>query len=219
VTVSAASSLRDVLPPLIGGARLNVGGSQDLATQIREGAPVDVVVLADGAMISALAADGLVVGTRSIATNRLAIIVASDNPGAITRPADLARRGVKLVIGQPSVPIGKYARTALAAMHLSSALANVVSNEDSVAGVVAKVRLGEADAGIVYVTDARAAGASVGTIAIPTSAQPPIVYSAAIVSKTAHRAAATAILDTLTSPTGRAALQAAGFGPAPVTTP
>lgn len=219
VTVSAAASLRDVLPPLIGQARLNVGGSGDLATQIREGAPVDVVVLADAAIIGTLAADGLVERAASIATNRLVIIVAADNPAAITRPADLTRRGVKLVLAQPSVPVGAYARAALAALHLSSALDNVVSNEDAVTGVVAKVRLGEADAGIVYVTDARAAGVDVGTIAIPEAAQPPIVYSAAIVSRTTHRAAAMAIVDTLTGPTGRAALQAAGFGPPPITTP
>lgn len=219
VTVSAAASLREVLPPLIGTARLNIGGSGDLATQIREGAPVDVVVLADGKIVDALVADGLVERPRSIATNRLAIIVPRDNPAAITRAADLLRADVKLVVAQPSVPVGDYARQALARMHLSAALANVVSNEDSVAGVVAKVRLGEADAGIVYVTDAVAAAADVQTIAIPPDAQPAIVYSAAVVSNTAHRAAATAIVDTLIGATGQAALHAAGFGPRPVTSP
>ena len=219
VTVSAAASLRDVLPPLIGGARLNIGGSGELAAQIREGAPVDVVVLADGKIVDALVADGLVERPRSIATNRLAIIVPRDNPAAITRAADLMRDGVKLVVAQPSVPVGDYARQALARMHLSPALANVVSNEASVAGVVAKVRLGEADAGIVYVTDATAAAGDVRTIPIPPHAQPVIVYSAAVVSSTAHRTRAMAIIDTLTGTTGQTALRAAGFGPRPVTSP
>ena len=219
LTVSAAASLRDVLPPLIGDARLNVGGSGDLATQLREGAPVDVVVLADSAIVTRLVADGIVDTPVSIATNRLAIIVPADNPAAIARPADLARRGVRLVLANPSVPVGGYARVALARLRLAGALTNIVSNEDSVAGVLAKVRLGEADAGIVYVTDARAAAAAVRTIAIAADAQPSIVYSAAVVSDTRHHADATAIVESITGADGQAALRAAGFGPPPARTP
>lgn len=117
------------------------------------------------------------------------------------------------------MPVGDYARQALARMHLSPALANVVSNEASVVGVVAKVRLGEADAGIVYVTDATAAAGDVRTIPIPPHAQPVIVYSAAVVSSTAHRTRAMAIIDTLTGATGHRPCAPPGSDHWPVTSP
>ncbi len=214
LTVSAASSLRTVLPALIGDARLNVGGSGVLATQITEGAPVDVVALADIAIMNGLHAKGAIAKPVPIATNRLTIIVAPGNPAHIASPADLARPGVRLVLAQPAVPVGEYARQALSTLHLQRAFANVVSNEDAVAGVVAKVRLGEADAGIVYATDA-AGDSTIASVAIPTGAQPSIVYAAAVVSASSHAAAARELVATLAGSNGQAALAAAGFGPPP----
>lgn len=213
LTVGAAASLRSVLPPLAPSARMSFAGSDTIAAQIVEGAPIDVFVSADASHVGTLADAGLVDHLTPIASNALTIIVPKANPAHISRAADLARPGVKLVLAQATVPAGRYARHALTRMGLAAALGNVVSNEDAVTGVVAKVRLGEADAGIVYVTDATMAAADVTPIAIPTVAQPSIVYMAAVVRATRRRPAAEALVAKLAGAEGQAALGAAGFRP------
>jgi len=128
------------------------------------------------------------------------------------RDGDLARPGVKLVLGEEGVPIGDYARTALARLGLGAALRNVVSNEPDARGIVGKVLLGQADAGIVYATDARPIAARTRTIPMPARAQPRIRYELAVVSRSSHLQAARAYLRRILGPLGRRRLAAAGFG-------
>jgi molybdate transport system substrate-binding protein len=124
---------------------------------------------------------------------------------------------VKLVIGEPAVPIGAYTRAALSRLGLEAALGNVVSEEQDVRAIVAKVALGEADAGLAYLTDVRTAGDRVRAIPVPARAQPVVEYEVAVVSATPRRAAAEAYVARLLGEPGREALAGLGFGlpPAP----
>ncbi len=215
ITVGAAASLKSVLPALQPDAKMSFAGSDQIAAQIEQGAPIDVFVAADRTFVDRLVAARLADRATPIASNALTIIVPKANPAHIASPKDIARPGVKLVLAQESVPVGRYARSALRSLNLTAALKNVVSNEDAVTGVVAKVRLGEADAGIVYVTDARTAATAVTSIAIPLEAQPTIVYMAAVVSATKRRAAAEDLVARLAAAEGQDALRSAGFLPGP----
>jgi molybdate transport system substrate-binding protein len=210
VVVFAASSLADVAPEIDARATVVLAGSNDLAAQLRDGASADVFLAASARPVSELEADGLVEEAQVFASNRLVIIVPAANPAGIETLDDLARSGVKLVVGAPGVPIGDYARQALRG---HGALAQVVSLEEDVKGVVGKVTLGEADAGIVYATDARAAGEAVRTVPISASRQPEIAYHAALVSPPSDRGRA--YVDRLLGAQGRAALALAGFLPPP----
>ena len=213
LTVYAAASLAGVLPAIDSKQRYSVGGSDTLALQIRQGAPADVYAAASPKYPDDLHAAGLVEKPVVFATNRLVLIVPASNPARIGDVFDLARPGVKLVIGQAGVPVGDYTRKVLATLGLSSALANVVSEETDVKGVVAKVALGEADAGIVYATDALAARGQVKTLRLASWAQPPVKYEIAIVRSSHNLAAARAFVAKVLSRAGRAQLKAAGFGP------
>lgn len=210
LTVFAAASLAEALPTVEPAATYQLGGSASLATQIREGAAADVYAAASPGHARALHEEGLVDEPRVFATNRLAVIVPADSE--LASVADLARPGVKLVLGAEGVPVGDYARSALSALGAAGALANVVSEEDDVKGIVAKVVLGEADAGIVYVTDVAPAGDGVRALELPAAAQPAIEYVVAVVSGSPRRDAANAFVARLLGPEGRAALEAAGFG-------
>lgn len=210
LVVFAASSLADVAPEIDAGATVVVGGSNDLAAQLRDGAEADVFLSASAGPVEDLREAGHVEAPQVFASNRLVIVVPVANPAGIETLDDLGRSGVKLVVGAPGVPVGDYAREALRG---HEALAQVVSLEDDVKGVLGKVRLGEADAGIVYASDARAAGGDVRSVPIPESRQPQIAYYAALVSPPSH--GARAYLDSLLGETGRAALSFAGFLPPP----
>jgi molybdate transport system substrate-binding protein len=143
----------------------NFAGSQQLRAQLAQGAKADVFASANTKeMTTAIISDSLVVsGTQhTFVTNRLAVILPKSNPGKITSLADLARPGLKLDFADPSVPVGQYALDMLTKMSQDATfgatfkdkvVANVVSREDNVKSVVAKVQLGEADAGVVYTTD------------------------------------------------------------------
>lgn len=124
-------------------------GSQVLVAQVQQGAPADVLATADLATISSVRSK-LASAPRVFAHNQLALLVASGNPGKVSTLADLARPGVKVVLAGPTVPAGKAAAKALKA---AGVVVTPVSLEDAVTGVVSKVRLGEADAGIAYVSD------------------------------------------------------------------
>lgn len=210
LTVFAAASLAEALPALEPDAIYQLGGSASLATQIREGAAVDVFAAASVEHARALREEGLVEEPRVFATNRLVVIVPAGS--GLTSVADLGRPGVKLVIGAEGVPVGDYARAALAALGAPEVLGSVVSEEDDVRGIVAKVALGEADAGIVYVTDVAPAGEAVRSLELPPAAQPAIRYAVAVVSGSDSREAAEAFVARLLGSEGRAALEAAGFG-------
>ncbi|MEZ5101832.1 MAG: molybdate ABC transporter substrate-binding protein [Thermoleophilia bacterium] len=216
ITVLAAASLTEVFPRIDATPRFSFAGSGALATQIRQGAPADVFATADPIHTQRLFDEGLVEKPVGFAFNRVILIVPTANPANIRSVYDLRRSGVKLVIGANSVPVGAYTRTILRNLGLSSVLSNVVSQESDVKGVLAKVALGEADAGFVYVTDARAAASQVKGLAIPVWAQPRVRYEVAVVRSTANRAAAANFVARVRSAKGRAQLKAAGFLLAPL---
>ena len=213
LSVFAAASLTEAFPLFDGGQRYNFAGSDTLAAQIRLGAPADIFAAASPAAPQALFGAGLVEQPVTVATNRLVLAVPKANPAGIASVYDLRRPGIKLVIGTPTVPIGAYTRQVLGNLGLSSAaLANVVSQEKDVKSIAAKVALGTADAGFMYVTDARPVSAQVTLIKVPAWAQPPVRYQIAIVSSTRNHAAAAAFIKRLRSTAGRKLLVDNGFG-------
>lgn len=213
LTVLAASSLREALPKLDPSQRYSFAGSDQLALQIREGAPADVFAAASTRYPDDLFGAGLVERPRVFATNRLVLVVPRANPGGIDSVWDLRADGLKIVIGQPGVPIGDYTREALRRLGLlADVTANVVSTEPDVKSIVAKVALGEADAGFVYLTDVRPAASRLRAIALPARAQPRVRYEIAVVRASHHIAAARAFVARALGKQGRAALTDSGFG-------
>ena len=213
ITVFAAASLTHVLPRIDRTPRYSFAGSDQLALQLRQGAPADVYAAASPKYPELLFHQGFLRKPQVFATNRLVVLVPKANPARIRSVYDLRRRGVKVVIGDTSVPIGTYTRQILDTLGIADdVLAQVVSQETDVKGIVAKVALGEADAGFVYVTDARAVAKRVKTIGLPKWAQPPIRYEIAVVRSTKHAAAARAFVARVLSKRGRLALRRAGFG-------
>lgn len=210
VTVFAASSLTNAFAAEAAAymkktgvhVRFSFAGSQDLVAQLNQGAPADAVATADTATLGKLTRK--LAGTATVfARNRLVIVTAAHNPKHIGGATDLARHGIVVVLAAPSVPAGKYATQALRAAHVT---VHPKSLEDNVRGVLTKVELGEADAGIVYVTDAKAAGADVDAVALPTS--PIATYPAAALD-----ASGQGFVDFLISPAGQAILAQHGFLP------
>jgi len=211
-SVYAAASLTEVLPRIQPAARYQFAGSDQLAYQIQQGASADLFLAASPKYPDQLYAQGLVERPVVFATNTVVLIVPRANPARIRSVYDLQRKGIKLVIGAKGVPIGDYTRKLLANLDLTSVLENVVSEEDDVKLVVAKVALGEADAGFVYRTDVKPVGTKVYRIALPAKAQPTVAYEGAIVKAGSHKTEARALLRRLLSPTGRTRLRDAGFG-------
>ena len=215
LTVYAAASLTDVFRSLDAAQQYSFAGSNLLETQIRNGAPADLYASAAPLNTQRLFRDGLVEKPVTFTANRLALIVPRSNPAEIRSVFDLRRKPVKLVIAGPAVPVGGYTRTVLRKLGLSSVLAKVVSQESDVRAVTGKVALGQADAGFVYVTDARAVSDDVTVIRIPAWAQPRVRYEVAVVSSSSRKAAARAWITMLLSARGQAALRSYGFLPLP----
>jgi molybdate transport system substrate-binding protein len=211
LVVFAASSLSELAPELEPDSTVVSGGSNDLAAQIRDGAKADVFLAAGAKPLADLRAEGLVDAPIPFASNRLVIIVPRANDAEVGHLSDLTRKGVKLVLGAQGVPVGDYARESLELAGLGAALENVVSLEDDVKGVVAKVALDEADAGIVYATDAKTAGTDVRTLKISAYFQPEIRYYAAAIAPASEPAGD--FLEHLTSEEGQQELRRAGFLP------
>ena len=213
MNVFAAASLTEVFPKLDRGQRYNFAGTDALAAQIRLGAPADIFAGASPDAPQALFRAGLVEKPVTFATNKLVLAVPAANPAGITSIYDLQRPGVKLLIGTPTVPIGAYTRQVLGYLGITAAvLPNVVSQEKDVKAIASKVALGVADAGFMYVTDARAVAGQVKLIPVPVWAQPPVRYQIAIVASTKNHADAAAFIKRLTSMAGRKLLVANGFG-------
>jgi molybdate transport system substrate-binding protein len=190
--------------------RLNIAGSADLATQIIEGAPADVFASADEKNMAKVIDAGLVDGNPvDFATNALEIAVPPGNPAGIDTLADLAAPGVKLVVCAPEVPCGAATATAAQA---GGVTLDPVSEESSVTDVLGKVSSGEADAGLVYVTDVIAAGDAVEGIAFDESAAAVTTYPIAALAPSDASAAASAFVAFITGDEGVAVLGAAGFG-------
>ena len=213
VTVYAAASLTGVFPRIESAARYSFAGSDQLALQIQHGAPADVYAAASPKYPELLYHQGMLAKPVVFATNKLVVIVPRGNPGRVTSVYDLQRPGLRVVIGDKTVPIGTYTRQILDTLGVTAGVTkNVVSNETDVKGIVAKVALGEADAGFVYVTDAKAAASKLKVIPLPGWAQPPIRYELAVVKASTHGAAARAFLKKVVSKRGRRLLLRAGFG-------
>jgi molybdate transport system substrate-binding protein len=213
LNVFAAASLTDVFPKIDGGERYSFAGSDQLALQIRQGAPADVFASASPKYTELAYRDGYVQKPVVFATNKLILLVPRSNPAAIKSVYDLRRPGLKVVIGDKTVPVGSYTRQILDALGITNdVMGNVVSQETDVKGIVTKVAMGEADAGFVYRTDARPVAGHTGTISLPAWAQPPIRYEIAVVKTSSHVASARAYVKKVTSRRGRKLLAAAGFG-------
>ncbi|MBA3383764.1 MAG: molybdate ABC transporter substrate-binding protein [Actinobacteria bacterium] len=212
LTVYAASSLTAVFEQLAPAARFNFAGSDELATQLREGAQADVYAAASPRYPGELFEEGIVDEPTMFATNRLVIVVPSGNPAGIGELDDLAGADVRLVIGGEGVPIGDYTRELLERAGRLDVLERVVSEEEDVKGVLAKVAAGEADAGFVYATDVRAAGGDVVGIELPSELHGRIEYPVAVVRDTERGEEAQRFVELLRSPRGQSALRAAGFG-------
>jgi len=189
---------------------LSFAGSSDLATQISQGAPADVFASADAKNMAKLSNASLVDGTpRDFATNVLTIAVPPANPASITSFADLARPGAKVVICASQVPCGAATKT----LEQETGVAlKPVSEESSVTDVLGKVVSAEADAGLVYVTDAKAAGDKVKAIPFPESAQAVNTYPIAAVRTSRNKDLAAAFIAEVTGPEGKKVLRGAGFG-------
>jgi molybdate transport system substrate-binding protein len=212
-TVLAAASLTKVFPQIDPSAKYTFGGSGALQTDIEQGAPADVFAAASPKQPAALLAKGLVEQPVQFATNTLVLIVPQSNPAHITSVYDVTKPGVKLVICNATVPCGDYARTALANLGITSAaIKNVVSQTTDVTQTVAEVALGQADAGFVYITDAKAANGKVAVVTLPAAAKAGTQDVIAVVKASENQAAAKAFVATVLSPGGQAKLQAAGFG-------
>jgi molybdate transport system substrate-binding protein len=219
LTVLAASSLSDALGRYGdgfrgAGVRTSFAGSDQLAAQIRQGAPADVFASADAEYPRQLYREGLVEKPRVFARNRLVLVTGEDS--GISSLAGLAAPGAKIVVGDSSVPVGEYTRVVLArlpAAERRGILANVRSEEPEVSSVIAKVIGGAADAGFVYVTDAKAAAGEVRTVRLPERVQPEVAYAAAVLRGGSHPALARRYLGGLLAGSGAAGLRRAGFLP------
>jgi molybdate transport system substrate-binding protein len=213
ITVFAAASLTDVFPKIDRLPRYSFAGSNTLAAQIHQGAPADVFASANTKLPQQLYEQGLVEKPVVFAGNELVLIVPRTNPARIKTVADLRRDGVKLVVAGPAVPAGTYTVQVLQNMGMTSVLQNVVSQETDVRDVLAKVLLGEADAGFVYATDAKVASGRVLVLQLPDAAQPRVSYAMAIVKATRNHAGAQAFVNRIVRKPAQAKLVAAGFLP------
>jgi molybdate transport system substrate-binding protein len=211
ITVYAAASLTDVFPQIDSGPKYSFGASSTLAAQITQGAPADVFASANTTLPDQLHAKGLVQKPVVFTRNRLVLVVPTSNPAGIHSIYDLKKPGIKIVIAAAAVPVGTYTLQVLKQMGLTSVLANVVSRESDVRSVLAKVALGEADAGFVYSTDARTVPGKVAVLKVPAWAQPKVTYSMAIVSSSSNKAAAQRYINEVISKAGQKKMLAAGF--------
>jgi len=214
ITVFAASSLTNVFPKIDPNPRYSFGGSNMLAAQIEQGAPADVFASANMLLPRHLYNEHLCSKPVNFTRNRLVVIVPSSNPAHLRTVYGLTRRGVKIVVGDKGVPVGDYTTVVLRKLHiLHKVMRNVVSKETDVRDVLAKVALGEADAGFVYRTDGRVDAGKVKKIAIPHKSQPNVRYGICVVSRTQNRHAAKAFIKRVLAPVAQKKLVAAGFLP------
>jgi molybdate transport system substrate-binding protein len=231
LTIYGAASLKGALDQLKAsyeaghpGTTLTIStdSSATLRTQIEQGAPADVFLSADVNNPKKLVDEGLADGDLvAFAGNLLTVVVPTANPAKIATPADLARRGVKIIAAGDEVPITKYANQAIGllaalpgypASFAADYAANIVSKEDNVKALIAKIELDEGDAGIVYVTDARAS-TKVQAIEIPAQANLPATYAGVVVKASKNVTAAHAFLDWMNGAEAQLILTELGFIP------
>ncbi|GAB2477374.1 molybdate ABC transporter substrate-binding protein [Luteococcus sediminum] len=219
ITVFAAASLKESFSELGrifeqqhpgSTVQFSFGGSSTLAAQIGQGAPADVFAAASPATMRIAEHAGAVGSPVTFARNEMQVVVAAGNPGRVTRLDDLARPGLDVALCDVQVPCGAASQQVLQADHLS---VSPSSWEPDVKAVLTRVALGEADAGIVYVTDVRAAGESVRGIEIPDGRNARTSYPIATLRSSRQLATAQAFVDLVLSEQGQKVLAADGFLP------
>jgi molybdate transport system substrate-binding protein len=206
--VYAATSLAGVLPRIDAGEAYTFAGSSKLAARIEAGARVDVFASANTSDPRELYAKGLVTKPVVFARNSIVIVTPRGNPAHIRAAADVARAGVEVEVADTSVALGEYTLQVLKTLRLAPRIAG---RDDDVRTVVSKVEAGKVDAAFVYSSDARAAGAKVHVVAIPSRAQPVIAYAAAVVKSSAHAAESAAFVQALRSARAQRLFRSAGF--------
>ena len=212
LTVYAAASLTNAFPAIAPHEKYSFGGSNALAAQIQQGAPADVFASANTTLPRQLFQQNLCSKPVVFTRNRLVIVVPLKNPAHIQNVYDLAKSGVTIDIAAKGVPVGSYTLQILQNMNLSNAvLKNVVSQETDVREVLAKVALGEVDAGFVYSTDAKTVARKVLVVKIPAWAQPKVQYGICVVSSSPHKSAARAFVKRVLSTAGQRKLHRFGF--------
>lgn len=230
LTVYAASSLTDVFQEL-GKAYMqahpetrvefNFAGSQELRTQLEQGARADIVATADTATMDALQQAKLIQNApRVFARNQLIVIIPSNNPAGLERAEDLTRQGLKMVVAADNVPLGKYTRALVENLSHDAGFGpefpdtfygNVVSQETNARQVLSKIVLGEADAGIVYATDAASAGDKVKFLPLVRGLNVTADYPIALLKNAPQPAQAKQFIDFIISADGQAILKKANF--------
>ncbi|MDQ6602317.1 MAG: molybdate ABC transporter substrate-binding protein [Chloroflexota bacterium] len=232
LTVFAAASLTESFTEIKGAfekaspgvtVTYSFAGSHALVTQLTQGAKADVFASADEPNMANAVKGGVIAGTpQTFVKNKLVIIVPKENKAGITTPKDLAKPDIKFDTAQASVPVGTYTQTALdnfaklpdyGADFKANVNKNTVSQEDNVKAIVQKVQLGEADAGIVYATDAQAAKDKLTLIQIPDAQNVIATYPIALVKDAKQAALGQKFVDYLLSAAGQAILQKYGFAP------
>jgi molybdate transport system substrate-binding protein len=224
LVVSAASSMIEALESCApefeeaenADVHLSFAGSDELAAQIRQGAPVDVYAAANTTLPEELHEKELLSEPVEFATNQFVLAVPADSE--IRSLEDVARPGTEVVVGSESVPIGSYTREMLAQLPpvLEEAiLDNVVSNEPDVKAIVGKLAQGAGDAGFVFVTDVNATGGDLKAIELPEDLEPQATYGAGVPTKAQEPELGQRFLDGLTDGPCADALEEAGFGAPP----
>ena len=218
--VEMARLIRDVYPHL--SVVYNFAGSQALRTQLEQGAAADVFASANTIQMQHASESGLIEGSPEVfVRNTLLIIVPRTNPGGVSSFSELARQGLKLTLAGPQVPVGRYSREVLQAAQAdygtdfaAQVLSNLVSEETSVKQVLVKVRLGEADAGIVYASDfSENALRDVSPVPIPDAYNRLASYPIAATQAARNPSGAAAFIRFVLSPAGQTILEAYGFIP------
>jgi len=220
LTVFAAASLKKAFTEIGeqfrtdnpgSGVEFSFAGSADLVNQLIQGAPADVLATADTKNMDRAAAAGLLAGAPvNFATNTLTIVVAQGNPKKISAFRDLAAPGLSVVMCAPQVPCGSATTRVEQATGVTL---NPVSEESQVTDVLGKVLTGQADAGVVYATDAQGAGDTVTAVAFPEAAEAVNTYPIGILSQATDPELARKFVDLVTGEAGQKILAAAGFGP------
>ena len=232
LTIYGAASLKGALAaakPIYEAANpgvtltVSTDASSALATQIEQGAPADVFLSADAKNPQALVDKGLATGPPvTFATNMLTVVVPAANPAGIRTPADLAKSGVKIIAAGDEVPITKYANQLVAKLagqpgypagFEAAYHANVVSKEDNVKAVLGKLELGEGDAAIIYVTDAKASTLVADIGGVSDSANVIATYDGVVITASPNKAASISFLTWFAGPEGQAILGGYGFLP------
>ena len=224
LVVSAASSMTEALESCApefeeaenADVRLSFAGSDELAAQIRLGAPVDAYAAANTTLPEQLYGEDLLSQPVEFAINELVLAVPAGSE--IRSVEDVARPGTELVVGSESVPIGSYTRETLAKLppeQEEAILDNVVSNEPDVKAIVGKLTQEAGDAGFVFVTDVNAAGRELKAIELPEELEPQATYGAGVPTEAREPELGKRFVDGLTDGPCADALEEAGFGAAP----